>query len=114
MMKRRMLGLAAALVLCALPWASANAGVFISVGIPGPWYGPYYHHHYYYGPRVIVAGPPVVIASPPRGHVYVQQPAVIYQQAPAPTNPTGPGPSSMWRHRPRFPGSDPRGWRHRW
>ena len=62
MMKKRCLTLAvAALALLALPWASAQAGIFVNIGIPGPWYGPYYHrHYYYYGPRVVVAAPPVV------------------------------------------------------
>ncbi len=86
MLKRRGLVLAvASLALLTLPWASAHAGVFVSVGVPGPYYGPYYHrHYYYYGPRVYVGAPVVVAAPPPPGAVYVQQPTVIYQQGPAP------------------------------
>ena len=65
MMKKRTLTLAlfAALALLAVPWGSARAGVFIGVGIPGPYYGPYYHRYYYsiYGPRVIIAAPPVYV-----------------------------------------------------
>ncbi len=90
------LALLAALALASLPLGSARAGVFLSIGVPAPYYGPYYHHrhYYYYGPRVVVAAPPVVVAAPPPpgtvyvppppGTVYVQQPTVIYQQAPAP------------------------------
>jgi hypothetical protein len=73
----------AALALLSLPCESARAGVFISVGVPGPYYRPYYHHHYYYGPRLVVAAPPVVIGAPLPAPIYVQQPTVIYQQAPS-------------------------------
>ena len=63
-----------------LSWASAQAGVFIGVGIPGPCYRPYYHH-YWYGPRGVIAAPPVVVAPPPP--VVVAAPAPVYvQQAP--------------------------------
>jgi hypothetical protein len=89
------LALLAALALLSLPWGSARAGVFLSVGVPGPYYGPYYHHHYYYyGPRVVVAAPPVVVAAPPPGTVYVQ-PTVIYQQVPAPQTAPAPAPQPV-------------------
>ena len=61
--------LLAAFALLSLPSAPAQAGVFVSFGVPGPYYHPYYHHHYYYGyygPRVVVAAPPVVVARAPR------------------------------------------------
>jgi hypothetical protein len=76
----------AALCVLALPFASAQAGVFIGVGIPGP-YHRHYYRPYYYGPRVYVAPPPVVVAPAP-GPVYVQpapvyvQPAPVYVQPP--------------------------------
>ena len=47
----------AALLLVSLPWASAHAGVFIGIGIPGPYYRPYHRGYYYYGPRVVVVAP---------------------------------------------------------
>ena len=70
MLKRRGLALAvAALALLTLPWTSAHAGIFVSVGVPGPFYGPYYHrHYYYYGPRVVVAAPVVVAPAAAAGH----------------------------------------------
>jgi hypothetical protein len=83
----------AALAFLALPCASAQAGVFVSVGIPGPWFGPYHHHYpYYYGPRVVVAAPPVVYAPayayPQPNVIYVQPaPQVVQPPAPAPLPP---------------------------
>jgi hypothetical protein len=70
-----------ALLVLLLPWASAQAGVFIGVGFPGPCYHRHYYHPYY-GPRVFIAAPPVYIGAPP---VYVAPaPAPVYVQ-PAPT-----------------------------
>jgi hypothetical protein len=70
----------AALCLLSVPLASAQAGVFIGVGFPGPYYRPCYRP--YYGPRVYVAPAPVYVAPAP---VYVTPaPAPVYM-APAPT-----------------------------
>ena len=64
----------AALALVGLSWAAApaSAGVYVGVGVPGPYYRPYYRR-YYYGPRVVIAAPPVVVAPAP---VYVAPPPV--------------------------------------
>ncbi len=100
------LALLGALALLALPWNSARAGVFIGVGIPAPYYGPYYRHryYYYYGPRVVVVAPPVVVGvapapvyvTPAPGAVYVPQSPTVIQTAPPqplpPPVPVNPGP----------------------
>lgn len=67
----------ATLSFLSLALASAEAGVFVGVGIPGPCFRPYRHC---YGPRVFVGVAPVVVGAP----VYVAPaPApVIIQQAP--------------------------------
>lgn len=75
------------LSMVALSGSVAHAGVFIGVGVPGPYYRPYYRHYYrpyYYGPRVIIGAPaPAVYVAP--APVYVApQPAPVYVQ-PAPT-----------------------------
>jgi hypothetical protein len=61
-------------------YASAHAGVFIGVGVPGPYYRPYYR------PRVVVGVAPVVVAPTPvvvaPAPVYVQPAPVIVQPAP--------------------------------
>ena len=87
----------AGLCLMSLPAGSARAGVFIGVGVPGPYYRPYYRP-YYYGPRVVIAAPPVVVApvapvyvAPPPAPVYVT-PAPVAIQAPAPPPAPAPAP----------------------
>ena len=72
----------AALFLLSLSWMSAQAGVFIGVGVPGPYYRPYPYR--YYGPRVYVAPPPVYVQPAP---VYVQPAPVYAQPAPAYSQP---------------------------
>ncbi len=71
----------AAGALLAMPLASANAGVYVGIGVPvfRPYHRHYYYGPYYYGPRVIVAPAPVVVPAP----VYVQPPPTVYVQ-PAP------------------------------
>ena len=62
------------LALLALPAGAAQAGgVFIGVGVPGPYYRGYYRP-YYYGPRVYVGVPPVVVGVAPAGAVYYPPP----------------------------------------
>jgi len=71
----------ATLALLGLSLTTAQAGVFVGIGVPGP----FYRHHYYrpyWGPRVVVGLPPIYIGSPPPPPVYVQ-PAPVYVQ-PAP------------------------------
>lgn len=82
-------------IFLAIPSGTANAGVYIGVGVPGPYYRPYYHHHYYYGygpyyyrPGIVVAAPPVYVAPRP---VYVVPPAAPVYVQPAPTVITTPG-----------------------
>jgi hypothetical protein len=92
----------AALGLLTLSWATAEAGVFIGVGIPGPYYRP--HPRYYYGPRIVIAAPPVVVAAPvvaapvvvaAPAPVVVQPAPVVVQPAPvATTLPAAPVPVS--------------------
>ena len=74
----------AAFALLALAWTSAQAGFFVGVGVPGPFYRPYHHYHpYYYGPRVVVGLPPVYVGPAP-APVYVQPAPVYVTPAPAP------------------------------
>ena len=85
----------AALALLGLSAASAPAGVFVGVGVPGPYYRPYYRP--YWGPRVVVGLPPVYIGPAP-APVYVQ-PAPVYVQTapaviPAPPAPYAPPPQA--------------------
>jgi hypothetical protein len=70
----RKLGLAA-LVMACCPWNFTQAGVFVGIGVPGPYYYRPYYRPWYYG-GVYVAPPPVVVGAPP---VFVQQPAVVQQ-----------------------------------
>ena len=78
---KRILALAALAVL-SLPLFSlpAHAGVYIGVGVPGPYYRPYrpYYPRYYYGPRVVIAAPPVVVATAPPPVVVAPAPAPVY------------------------------------
>ena len=91
----------AALLLLSLPWATADAGVFIGVGVPYPCYRPYCYRPYWYGPRIVIApGPiavapaPVVVAPAPVPVVVQPAPTVIQTQATLPAAPTpGPAPS---------------------
>jgi hypothetical protein len=69
----------AVLTLLGLSLTMAHAGVFIGVGVPGPFYRHYYRP--YYGPRIVVGLPPVYIGGA-TAPVYVQ-PAPVYVQ-PAP------------------------------
>jgi hypothetical protein len=63
--------------------ASARAGVYIGVGVPGPYYRGYYRP--YCGPRVYVGLPPVVVAPAPATVVVTPVYAVPAVQAvPAP------------------------------
>ncbi|HKI38737.1 MAG TPA: hypothetical protein VKA46_43210 [Gemmataceae bacterium] len=83
----------AALVLFGLSWTSAQAGVFIGVGIPGP----FYRHPY--RPRIVVGLPPVYIgAAPAPVYVVAPPPTVYVQPAPAviqapPPQPVSPPPA---------------------
>ncbi|HEV3236990.1 MAG TPA: hypothetical protein VGZ25_08380 [Gemmataceae bacterium] len=98
MIRRTVLGLAA-LALLAVPWASAQAGggVRIGIGIGAPfWYRPYY-------PRVYVVPAPVYYAPAP---VYVQpvpvvQPVYTVPAAPAPLLQTAPSPSPALPSQPQ-------------
>jgi hypothetical protein len=83
----RKLGLAALVVACC-PWSFSQAGVYVGIGVPGPYYYRPYYRPWYYG-GVYVAPPPVVVASPP---VVVQQPAVA-QPAYAPASPPAQAPA---------------------
>jgi hypothetical protein len=75
-MIRRLVFALAVLAVLAVPWASAQAGVRIGIGIGVPlFYRPCY------GYPVVVAPAPVYYVPAP-GAVYVQQPAPVYQ-APA-------------------------------
>jgi len=89
----RKLGLAALITACS-PWSVSQSGVYVGVGIPGPYYRPYcrpwhgYGYGYGYGfyrpYGVYVAPPPVVVGAAP---VVVQQPVVAqpaYTPAPPP------------------------------
>ena len=72
----------ATLALLGLSLTTAHAGVFVGIGIPGPYYRPYPRYYYpYYGPRVIVAAPPVVYVNPAPAPVYVT-PAPVYVSPP--------------------------------
>ena len=72
----------AAVVLFCCPWSTSQAGVYLGVGVGGPYYyRPYYRgwgYGYYrpYGVGVVVAPPPVVVGAPP---VVVQQPTIVQQ-----------------------------------
>jgi hypothetical protein len=70
----------AALVLVALPLASAQGGVRIGIGIGIPIYRPYYGPYYgpYYRP-VVVAPAPVYVAQPVVTYVQPAQPVVVAQ-----------------------------------
>ena len=70
---RAMKGIAAALILTALPWSAAHAhggiGIGINLGAPfyGPyWGGPYYrpYPYYYYNPYPVYVTPPAVVVQP--------------------------------------------------
>ena len=68
----------AAMCFVLAPLATAQAGIFIGVGIPGPYYRAYHRPYYYYGPRVYVAPAPVYVTPTP---VYVAPaPAPVYVQ----------------------------------
>jgi hypothetical protein len=98
----RKLGLAALVVVCS-PWSFSQAGVYVGIGVPGPYYYRPYYRPWYGG--VYVAPPPVVVGAAP---VVVQQPVVVAQpvgaqpayspsssppaQAPAPTSAPAPAP----------------------
>jgi hypothetical protein len=76
---RAVKGIAVALVLAALPAASAQAHVGWSIGLnfgfPEYYYHPYCYHpypYYYYRPYAVYVAPPAVIV----------QPAPVYQAAP--------------------------------
>ncbi len=73
---RSVKGIAAALVLAALPLAPVQAGVRLGVGINlfGPaYYQPYWGYpYYYYRPYPVYVAPPTVVV----------QPAPVYQTAP--------------------------------
>jgi len=83
----RKLGLAALVVICC-PWSFSQAGVYVGIGVPGPYYYRPYYRPWYYG-GVYVAPPPVVVAPPP---VVVQQPAVA-PPAYAPSSPPAQAPT---------------------
>ncbi len=89
-MTRRILAVALLAILIG-PWATAQAGVRIAVGVDWPYYRPY--HPYYYRPAVVVAPAPVVVAPPP-APVYVvpAQTPVYVQPAPVYTVPPPPSP----------------------
>ncbi|HTU22833.1 MAG TPA: HEAT repeat domain-containing protein [Gemmataceae bacterium] len=78
----RKLGLAVLLVAVS-PWSFSQAGVYVGIGGPGPYYyrRPYYRPWYGYGGYgyggVYVAPPPVVVGG--AAPVVVQQPAVVQQ-----------------------------------
>jgi hypothetical protein len=99
-LSRKLLFSLGPLVLLALPWASAQAGWHIGIGIGGPVYC-----RPYYGYPVYVSPAPVYVVPPP-GAVYVQPPAV-YQAAPpvyqAPTPPTPPTPPTAYPNLPSQP-----------
>ena len=66
---RAIKGIAAALILAALPWSAAQAHVGWSVGINlgAPYYyRPYYHPYpyYYYDPYPVYVAPPAVVVQP--------------------------------------------------
>ncbi len=67
-------------VCCTLgvAWNVAQAGVFIGVGVPGP-----YYPRRYYAPRVVVTVPPVVVAPGVAPVYYAPPPPPVYY-APAP------------------------------
>lgn len=76
-----------ALSLLPLSATVTQAGVYVGIGVPGPYYRPYYRP--YYGPRVIVAPPPVYVGpapaiyvAPPPAPVYVQSAPTVLQAAP--------------------------------
>src|SRR5215468_10755132 len=54
----RKLGLAALVVICC-PWSFSQAGVYVGIGVPGPYYYRPYYRPWYGG--VYVAPPPVVV-----------------------------------------------------
>ncbi len=80
----RRLGFAALVVACC-PWSVGQAGVFVGVGVPGPYYRPYYRPYYGYGyggwyrpyGGIYVAPPPLIVGAAP---AVVQQPVVVQQQ----------------------------------
>lgn len=100
----RRLGFVVLIVSCC-PWNVSRAGVYVGIGVPGPYYRPYYRHGYRYGYRpygygyggVYIAPPPVIVGAPP---VVVPQPVVVQPgytpasppptQTPAPLPPPAP------------------------
>jgi hypothetical protein len=71
----RKMGVAALIVACC-PWSVSQAGVYVGIGVPGPYYYPRPYYRPWYG-GVYVAPPPVVVSAAPP--VVVQQPAVVQQ-----------------------------------
>jgi hypothetical protein len=93
----------ATLSLLSLAWVSAQAGGFVGVGVPGPFYHPYRRC---YGPRVYVGVAPVVVGAPvvvtPVAAPVVVAPApapVVVQQPPqviqVPATPVPPPPAAQ-------------------
>ena len=83
----------ATLAMAALPWASAQAGgrISVGIGIGVPYYRPYYPYAYYR--PYVVAPVPVYYAQPPVYYVptypypYYQPVPAVYQAPPAPPAP---------------------------
>jgi hypothetical protein len=73
----RKMGIAALIVACC-PWSTSQAGVFVGIGVPGPYYRPYWGYGGFYRPYGfgVVVAPPVVVGAAP---VVVQQPTVVQQ-----------------------------------
>jgi HEAT repeats len=102
---RAMKTIAAALLLTALPWTSAQAGIGWSVGLNfgGPaYYHPYYgypYHHYYYRPYPVYVGPSAVIVQPgpyyPAVPVYQPVYSSPAEVVPAPLPPPTPLPTTI-------------------
>lgn len=70
----------AALVVVCCPWSFSRAGVYVGIGVPGPYYYRPYYRPYYYRPwygygGVYVAPPPIVVGG--AAPVVVQQPPVV-------------------------------------
>ena len=85
---KRVLGVAALAVLSLSMFSlPAQAGVYVGIGVPGPYYRPY--RPYYYGPRIVIVAPPVVVAPAPPpvvvapAPVYVTPPPAPVYVAPA-------------------------------
>ncbi len=70
----------AALAFLLVPLATAHAGVYVGVGVPGPYYRYHRHYRHYYRYPVYVAPPAVYVA--PRT-VYITPAPVVVQPAPA-------------------------------